>query len=109
MTTGGGFEWDDIEPLLVGTVGDLQKPLPPNPDGVARLRAAEAAVAQPPAAKAPAPLPPIAQEISGKTFVFAANPLGIESIGLDFDDGSKPRRGHHADQDWPAATSRRGR
>ena len=90
VTTGGGFEWDDIEPLLVGTVGDLQKPLPPNPDGVASLRAAEAAVAQPPAAKAPAPLPPVAQEISGKTFVFAANPLGIESIGFDFDGGTNP-------------------
>ncbi len=90
VTTGGGFEWDDIEPLLVGTVGDLEKPLPPNPDGVARLRAAEAAVAQPPAAKTPASLPAIAQEISGKTFVFADNALGIESMGIDFNGGTEP-------------------
>jgi CubicO group peptidase (beta-lactamase class C family) len=90
VTTGGGFEWDDIAPLLVGTVGDLEKPLPANPEGVADLRAAEAAVARPPAAKAPAPLPPIAQEISGKTFVFADNALGIESMGFDFGGSTDP-------------------
>ena len=32
-----------------------------------------------------APLPAAAQAISGKTYVFAANPSGIESLAVDFD------------------------
>ena len=90
VTTGGGFDMDDIEPLLVATIGDLENPLADNPEGVAKLRAAEGAVAEPPEPQAPAPLPAIAQKISGKTFVFAPNPLEIESIGLDFATGESP-------------------
>ena len=83
VTTGGGYDWAAIEPLLVATIGDLEKPLPPNPDGVASLQAAENAVALPPAAKKVASMAPMAQEISGKTFVFADNPLAIENLMIE--------------------------
>jgi CubicO group peptidase (beta-lactamase class C family) len=43
------------------------EPLPPNPDGVARLEAAAKAAASPEAA-APKPLPPLAAEISGHLY-----------------------------------------
>jgi CubicO group peptidase (beta-lactamase class C family) len=88
VTTGGGFDMDEIEPLLVDAIRDLQKPLTPNPAGVAELRAAEAAVALPPAAQSPAALPAIAAAVSGKTYVFEANPLGMESAALDFPPGT---------------------
>lgn len=90
VTTGGGFDLDEIEPLLVAAIGDLEKPLPPNPDGVAALRAAETAAAQPPAAAPPAPLPAIARAISGQTYVFEDNPLGMVSVVVDFTTGPDP-------------------
>jgi CubicO group peptidase (beta-lactamase class C family) len=83
VTTGGGFDIDEIEPLLLSTVADLEKPLPANPTGIKALAAAVAAVAQPPAAQTQ-PLPPIAQTISNMTFAFPPNPLEIETAGLDF-------------------------
>lgn len=86
VTTGGGFKLSDIDPLLLPAIGDLEHPLPPNPDGVARLAEAVAAVAQPPQPQAVAPLPALAQEISGKTYVFPPNVREIESMRLDFDE-----------------------
>lgn len=85
VTTGGGFELSDIDPLLVAAVGDLEHPLPPNSAGEARLAGVVAAIAEPPEAQAPEPLPALAQEVSGQTYVFAPNVREIESMRLDFD------------------------
>jgi CubicO group peptidase (beta-lactamase class C family) len=89
VTTGGGFEFNEIEPLLVSSLVDMKKPLPSNPAGVAQLEAALAAISQPPAPKPVAPLPETARVISGKTFVFEPNPLEIEKLHLEFNDSAE--------------------
>jgi hypothetical protein len=67
----------------------MEKPLPPNPEGVAQLEAAVTTVAQPPAPQPVAPLPDTAREISGKTFVFEPNPSEVETVALEFDDSDE--------------------
>ncbi len=89
VTTGGGFDFDEIEPLVVATLVDMNKPLPSNLAGAAQLEAALAAISQPPAPKPVAPLPETAGVISGKTFVFEPNPLEIEKLRLEFNDSAE--------------------
>lgn len=89
VTTGGGFEFDEIVLFLEPAVVDMQEPLPANPDGVAQLEAAVKAVAQPPAPQPVAPLPDVAREISGKTFVFEPNPAEMETAVLTFDESAE--------------------
>jgi CubicO group peptidase (beta-lactamase class C family) len=60
ITTGGGFDFDEIEGLVVATLADTEQPLPANPEGVAKLNAAVKAVVQAPTPQALAPLPEIA-------------------------------------------------
>lgn len=87
VTTGGGFIIDDIAPLLIASIGDTNRPLPANPEGVAQLEAALRTVAQAPAPTAVAPLPQIARVISGKTYVFEPNPL-MAAMRIVFDDSA---------------------
>ncbi len=89
VTTGGGFEMDEIGELLLGSFSDLETPLPPNPEGVARLEAAVEAVVLPPETTAVAPLPEVAREISGKTYVFEPNPAQLNSVAFEFDGSSE--------------------
>jgi CubicO group peptidase (beta-lactamase class C family) len=93
MATGGGFSFDEIEPLLIDALRaalvDPNKHLPANPDGVAQLDAAVAAVTQPPAPGPVAALPPSAQEISGKVYAFGPNPAEVDALGLAFDDSAE--------------------
>ncbi len=89
VMTGGGFEFDEIEPLVAAALVDMNKPLPANPAGVAQLEAALLSISQPPAPQPVAPLPEIARAISGKTFVFEPNPLEIENMRLEFNDSSE--------------------
>jgi CubicO group peptidase (beta-lactamase class C family) len=84
VTTGGGFEFSQIEPLVVAALIDSTKPLPANPAGVEKLKAALKTIAQAPQAKVITALPDTAKTISGKTFVFEANPLQIKSLRLEF-------------------------
>jgi CubicO group peptidase (beta-lactamase class C family) len=84
VTTGGGFEMDQINPYLLAAVGDFEQPLPANPEGEAALKAAVREVLQPPAASPAAPLPEIASVISGRTYTFEANPALLEGFRLDF-------------------------
>ena len=84
VMTGGGVDIDDIEPLIAPALLDKNKPLPANPTGVARLEAALAAVAEPPAPRPVAPPNATAKRISGKTFVLDPNPLEIEELSLEF-------------------------
>jgi CubicO group peptidase (beta-lactamase class C family) len=89
VTTGGGFDFSDIDPLVVPTLVDMEKPLPANPEGVAQLEAAVKSVVEPPKAQPVVPLPDIAREISGKTFVFEPNPTEMETSVLEFDDSAE--------------------
>ena len=89
VTTGGGFDMDEIAELLVASFSDFEKPLPANPEGVARLEAAIDAVVQPPERTAVAPLPETARLISGKTYVFDPNPAALESINIEFDGSAE--------------------
>jgi hypothetical protein len=87
VTTGGGFELDEIGDLLATAVAD--ESLPANPEGVARLEAAITTVARPPAPQPVAALPEMAHVISGQTFVFEPNPAGLETACLEFDDSAE--------------------
>jgi hypothetical protein len=86
VTTGGGFEYDEIDPFLLAAFIDPNKALPANPAGVAQLDAALTAVVQPPPPTAVAPLPATAQAITGKTFVFAPNPTQMATMQIEFGD-----------------------
>jgi CubicO group peptidase (beta-lactamase class C family) len=89
VMTGGGVDIDDIEPFIEPAFADLSKLLPANPSAVAQLESALNAVRQPPPPKPVAPLPAIATEVSGKTFVFEPNPLEIEELSLEFRDSAE--------------------
>jgi len=75
---------EDITPGLQAAIGNLEAPLPANPDGVAELEMITQQLKQPPEAN-PTPLPEIASRISGKSFIFEPNPTQLETICLDFD------------------------
>ncbi|HIH45194.1 MAG TPA: serine hydrolase [Candidatus Methanoperedenaceae archaeon] len=83
VTTGGGFDFDEIEPLLTATIMDMGKTLPANQEGMAKLEAALNIISQPPAPRQAAPLPQKAN-ISGKTFIFEPNTLKVEKLRIDF-------------------------
>jgi CubicO group peptidase (beta-lactamase class C family) len=86
-TTGGGFEdRDDVFAHLADAIGDLEKPLPANPDGEASLEAAIGEVATGPAPKPIPELPETAGRIDGRTYAIESNPLGLEWAQLDFVD-----------------------
>jgi CubicO group peptidase (beta-lactamase class C family) len=63
----------------------FSRPLPANPDGLARLKAGIQALAQPPRT-APVPLPAIATQISGETYTLSDNPFGWQTITFNFQD-----------------------
>lgn len=87
-TTGGGFSFDEIEPLLAATIVDMNNSLPANSSAVSKLESALTAISQPPAPQPVAPLPDTARVISGKTFVFDPNPLGIEKAQFEFNNNN---------------------
>ena len=89
VTTGGGFEIEEIGESLLEIIGEMEETLPANPAGDARLGEATAAIAQPPAASPVAPLPDVARTISGQTYVFESNLVGLESVAFDFDDSAE--------------------
>lgn len=93
VTTGGGFEIEQIEESLLSIYNEMEDQLPANPDGVARLETAIAAVTQPPAAQPIPPLPDMARTISGRTYFFGPNPLGLASLAFEFDDAAAPTAG----------------
>jgi CubicO group peptidase (beta-lactamase class C family) len=89
QTTGGGLRGDQLGAPLLPTLVDMEKPLPANPDGVARLEAAVRSVARPPDPRPVAPLPDAAREVSGRTIEVEPNPLMVESMRLDFDGSAE--------------------
>ena len=95
VTTGGGFELDDIDDYLVAAIGK-SNPLPDNPTGAAGLKTAVAEVAQPPAAQPVSPLPHMARAISGQTYQFEDNPYRLAGLRLDFSAGAAEANVHLA-------------
>lgn len=89
VTTGGGFSFDEIEPLLTTTFVNMNNSLPDNPTAVSRLEAVLNAISRSPASQPVAALPDTARVISGKTFVFEPNPLGIEKVSLEFNNSTE--------------------
>lgn len=84
VMTGGGVDIDDIEPLITPAFVDRDKPLPADPQAVARLEEALAAVAAPPAPRTALPLNETGRRISGRTFAVDPNDLEIEEFSLEF-------------------------
>ncbi|MGD8403633.1 MAG: serine hydrolase [Anaerolineales bacterium] len=89
VTTGGGFEWNDIVPYLVPAMVDMMEPLPDNPAGRSQLEAALTEIQQLPTPHALHPLPETARVISGKTYAFEFSPLDLKTIRWDFDNSAQ--------------------
>ena len=89
VAVGSGLEWDQIEPLIVPALVNMEKPLPANPSGMQKLQDALTAIQQPPDPQPVAPLPPTAALISGVTYKLEPNALGIQTVRLDFDESAE--------------------
>jgi CubicO group peptidase (beta-lactamase class C family) len=88
-TTGGGFSFEEIEPLLAAAFVDVNNSLPANPTSVSKLETALTAISQSPPPQPVAPFPETARIISGKTFVVEPNPLGVEKFSLEFNGSAE--------------------
>lgn len=91
VMTGAGIDYDNVGHYLAASVVDLEKPLPANPEGVAKLEAALKQIKQGPAPQSPPPLPEIATKISGRTFLMDPNPAGLKTVRLTFVDAKTAR------------------
>jgi CubicO group peptidase (beta-lactamase class C family) len=89
VATGGGFDFDDIEPLIAPALIDASRSLHANPGAVDRLSSALKTIQEPPAPRPVAPLPKAAEEVSGKTFVFGPNPFQLKTLRLEFNDSAE--------------------
>jgi hypothetical protein len=91
VTTGGGFEWNDVAALLAPALVDPLEPITDNPAGSEQLKAALDAIRLPPLAQAIPPLPAAAQAISGKTYAFDLSPLDLRTMRFEFDDTAEAK------------------
>lgn len=89
VTTGAGYEYDDINGWLMPLLLRANKPLPANPEGRAALDAALANAERHAAAWAANPIPETAARVSGNTYRCKSNVAGIETIRPEF-DGTEP-------------------
>ncbi|MDQ3012451.1 MAG: beta-lactamase family protein, partial [Acidobacteriota bacterium] len=86
--TGGGFNSGEVMKLALSAIKSDQ-PLPENPAAVAKLNAAIAAIAKPPAPQPAGKQPALAQTISGKTYELEPNWMGLKSLSLTFRAGGQ--------------------
>jgi CubicO group peptidase (beta-lactamase class C family) len=86
VMTGGGFEPGDIG-NFIGRALTSDEPLPKDSAGSARLAAAVRNATMLPPAHALPPVPAWATTVSGKTYRFETNPVGLESLSLAFPSG----------------------
>jgi CubicO group peptidase (beta-lactamase class C family) len=91
VTTGGGFEWNDITPLLIPAMVNLAEPIPANPSGMNQLDATLTAILQPPTPQTVPPLPETAYNISGKTYAFEFSPLDIKTMRWEFNGSAEAK------------------
>jgi CubicO group peptidase (beta-lactamase class C family) len=83
--TGGEFEPGDLAKFIVEALKS-DNPLPANPDASVQLREKIVPATKPPAPKPVGKLPPLAAQISGKTFKLSTNTLGFSALTLSFND-----------------------
>ena len=91
VTTGGGFEPGEATDLLATAFTSPEQPLPPDPEGEAKLKAAIDALAVPPEPTTAELLPPMAAKVSGRVYRFPPNPLQLASMRLDFNGSAEAR------------------
>jgi CubicO group peptidase (beta-lactamase class C family) len=91
VTTGGGFEYDQIDRLLSAAVIDPANPLPANPEGVGQLNAMLDSLVKSLPALPVGEAPETIQVISGKPYNFEPNPVMLERATLDFSDPAEAR------------------
>jgi CubicO group peptidase (beta-lactamase class C family) len=89
VTTGAGFEYDQVDPLLSAAVIDPKNPLPANPQGAAQLKAALDSLEKPPPPLPVGVLTETAQTVSGKTYSFKPNPAMLESASFEYKNPSE--------------------
>ena len=82
--TGGFYDREQIAPLLLAAIKS-DGPLPENPLARAQLERSLAAATRAPEPLPVPPLPSRARAISGQTYRFGKNPLGLETFALHFD------------------------
>ncbi|MEP7273955.1 MAG: serine hydrolase [Acidobacteriota bacterium] len=88
VLTGGGYNSGEVMKAILPAI-KADQPLPENPTAVARLNAAIAAAAKPPAASPISTLPDLAQTISGRTYELEPNWMGLTSFSLVFRPGEQ--------------------
>ena len=91
VTTGnGGSDYAVIANLLNSYIlpaAESETPLPANPDAVALLRSSVQQAAAAPQPEPMPPLPEIARQASGQTYVLDDNPLGLLTASFTFREG----------------------
>jgi CubicO group peptidase (beta-lactamase class C family) len=104
VTTAGGYNYDQIESLLVAAFASPDEPLPENPANVATLDMVLTTLAQPAEPWPITPLPDSAMAIAGLTYVFEPNPLNVASLRLACNETAEARlymRLEGVDVVWP--------
>ncbi|MFZ0533925.1 MAG: serine hydrolase [Anaerolineales bacterium] len=91
VTTGGGFDIDQVIPYLTQALIDVGHALPENRSGFAELQAVLAKLSKAPQPLPVSLLPDVAKVISGKTIMLDENPLQIESLQLEFNETAEAR------------------
>jgi len=91
VTTGDGGSDGMIAKLLnsyIFPAAESETSLSANPDGVALLESSVQQVAAAPQPEPVPPLPGIAHQVSGQTYVLDENPLGLVSASFTFQEGA---------------------
>ena len=73
-------------PTCWGRLSTWKSPSPPTRPGRLPSPRSVSELASPPAPQPVDPLPDTARAVSGKTYAFAPNPAGLESLAITFDD-----------------------
>lgn len=82
VTTGAGFELDDVTKHIEAAIVDLENPVMDNKEGFSKLESAIQLCGQPPEPRPVTTHPDLAHVITGKTYVFE-NEI-VKAIGLDY-------------------------
>ena len=86
--TGRGVDVTGDVALALAAALKGDEPLPPNREGNARLNTAIREASAPPPVRPVAPLPPMAEEVSGKMYRLELNQFDVKCIALRFDSPS---------------------
>lgn len=87
----GGFDYQTIEPILGAAFVSPDKPLPDNPEGVAKLNTLLAKLKQGPGSQPVSSLPEIASEVSGKTYDCEPNSVNVTRLRIEFNDPTEAK------------------